>query len=68
MRSIKFRTFIILTLIFLIFFSGIGISVLWGVFKLSPFNEEVSSEQLSKLENLFNLDYNSNYVKWLKER
>ena len=56
MRSIKFRTFIILTLIFLIFFSGIGISVLWGVFKLSPFNEEVSSEQLSNLENLFNLN------------
>jgi len=56
MRSIKFRTFIILTLIFLIFFSGIGISVLWGVFQLSPFNEEVSSEQLSQLENLFNLN------------
>jgi len=56
MRSIKFRTFIILTIIFLIFFGGIGISVLWGVYKLSPFNEEVSSEQLSKLESLFNLN------------
>ena len=56
MRSIKFRTFIILALIFVIFGLGITISILWGAYKLSPLNQEISNEQLILLEKQFNLN------------
>ena len=56
MRSIKFRTFIILALIFVIFGLGITISILWGTYKLSPLNREISNEQLILLEKQFNLN------------
>ena len=56
MRSIKFRTFIILALIFVIFGLGITISILWGTYKLSPLNRDISNEQLILLEKQFNLN------------